>query len=54
MTSSAEKINYGMFIMPFHPPEKPLSWCFDEDIELVIRADELGFDEFWIGEHHTI
>ena len=33
MTSSAEKINYGMFIMPFHPPEKPLSWCFDEDIE---------------------
>ncbi len=23
-------------------------------MELIIRADELGFDEFWIGEHHTM
>ena len=44
----------GMFIMPFHPPEKPLAQCYEEDIELVIRAEELGFDEFWIGEHHTM
>ena len=49
-----QPIKYGMFIMPFHPPEKPLTQCFDEDIELVIRAEELGFDEFWIGEHHTM
>ena len=56
MTSSPPmpQINYGMFIMPFHPPDKPLTQCFDEDIELVIRAEELGFDEFWIGEHHTM
>ena len=47
-------IDYGMFIMPFHPPSKPLSQCFDEDIELVVRAEELGFSEFWIGEHHTM
>lgn len=40
--------------MPFHPPDKPLSQCYDEDIELVVRADALGFDEFWIGEHHTM
>ncbi len=55
MTSIEPKpINYGMFIMPFHPPDKPLSRCFDEDIELVVLAEELGFDEFWIGEHHTM
>ena len=48
------KIKSGIFIMPFHPPEKPVAQAYDEDMELVIRADELGFDEFWIGEHHTM
>ncbi len=47
-------IRSGMFIMPFHDPAKPLAQCFDEDRELVIRAEELGFGEFWIGEHHTM
>lgn len=48
------RIKSGVFIMPFHPPEKPLAESYDEDMELIIRADELGFDEFWIGEHHTM
>ena len=43
-----------MFIMPFHPPDKALAKCFDEDLELIVRAEELGFEEFWIGEHHTM
>ena len=47
-------INYGMFIMPYHAPDKPLSQGYDEDLELVARAEGLGFDEFWIGEHHTM
>jgi alkanesulfonate monooxygenase SsuD/methylene tetrahydromethanopterin reductase-like flavin-dependent oxidoreductase (luciferase family) len=47
-------IRYGMFIMPFHPPEKPPAQCYDEDLELIVQAEELGFDEFWIGEHHTM
>ena len=54
LSRDVHPINYGMFIMPFHPPSKPLSQCFNEDIELVIRAEALGFDEFWIGEHHTM
>ena len=49
-----DRVRSGIFIMPFHPPGKPLSQCHDEDMELVIRADELGIDEFWIGEHHTM
>ena len=52
--TNGQAIKYGMFIMPFHPEDKPLAQCYDEDIELVIRAEELGFDEFWIGEHHTM
>ena len=47
-------IKYGMFIMPYHHPTKPLSQGYEEDIELVVRAEELGFEEFWIGEHHTM
>ena len=47
-------IKSGIFIMPFHNSAKPLAQCYDEDMELAIRADEMGFDEFWIGEHHTM
>jgi alkanesulfonate monooxygenase SsuD/methylene tetrahydromethanopterin reductase-like flavin-dependent oxidoreductase (luciferase family) len=39
--------------MPIHNPEKPLAQCFDEDLELAVRCEQLGFDEFWVGEHHT-
>lgn len=54
MAAAVEQIDYGMFIMPFHPPEKPFSQSFDEDLELIVRAEEFGFKEFWIGEHHTM
>ncbi len=42
-----------MFVMPIHDPAKPLAQCIDEDLELAVRCEELGFDEFWVGEHHT-
>jgi alkanesulfonate monooxygenase SsuD/methylene tetrahydromethanopterin reductase-like flavin-dependent oxidoreductase (luciferase family) len=54
MSDRVQAIRYGMFIMPFHPPSKPPGQCYDEDLELIVRAEELGFAEFWIGEHHTM
>ena len=51
---SETAIDHGMFIMPFHDPDKPLGQCYDEDLELIILAEQLGFSEFWIGEHHTM
>ena len=54
MSDKVQTIRYGMFIMPFHDPAKPLAQCYDEDLELIVRAEELGFSEFWIGEHHTM
>jgi len=54
MADQATKIDYGMFIMPFHDPSKPLAQGYDEDLELIVKAEELGFSEFWIGEHHTM
>lgn len=46
-------IDYGMFLMPVHDPGKPPTQCYDEDLELVVRCEELGFAEFWVGEHHS-
>jgi alkanesulfonate monooxygenase SsuD/methylene tetrahydromethanopterin reductase-like flavin-dependent oxidoreductase (luciferase family) len=54
MSDTTQTIRHGMFIMPFHPPDKPKGACYDEDLELIVRAEELGFSEFWIGEHHTM
>jgi alkanesulfonate monooxygenase SsuD/methylene tetrahydromethanopterin reductase-like flavin-dependent oxidoreductase (luciferase family) len=54
MKERLQRISYGMFIMPFHDPAKPPAQCLDEDLELIVRAEELGFSEFWIGEHHTM
>ena len=52
--SNVQPIKYGMFIMPFHSPDKPRAQTYDEDLELIVKAEELGFEEFWIGEHHTM
>jgi alkanesulfonate monooxygenase SsuD/methylene tetrahydromethanopterin reductase-like flavin-dependent oxidoreductase (luciferase family) len=54
MRDVVNAIRHGMFIMPFHDLAKPLGQCYDEDLELIVRAEELGFSEFWIGEHHTM
>jgi alkanesulfonate monooxygenase SsuD/methylene tetrahydromethanopterin reductase-like flavin-dependent oxidoreductase (luciferase family) len=47
-------MNFGFFMMPVHHPSKGLPRTIDEDMHTVILADELGFDEVWIGEHFTI
>jgi alkanesulfonate monooxygenase SsuD/methylene tetrahydromethanopterin reductase-like flavin-dependent oxidoreductase (luciferase family) len=46
-------MQYGLFMMPMHLPEKPLAQAVDEDIDLLLRADALGYREAWIGEHFT-
>ena len=43
MSDRVQTIRHGMFIMPFHDPGKPLAQCYDEDLELIVRAEELGF-----------
>lgn len=43
----------GKFMMPLHPPRKNRTQTFEEDIECVLWAEELGFAEAWIGQHHT-
>src|SRR5437763_290465 len=42
-----------MFSMPVHPPERPIADTYDDDFATIELADQLGYDEVWIGEHFT-
>lgn len=46
-------MDFGLFMMPLHPPEKPVTQCYDEDLATIVLADRLGFREVWVGEHFT-
>ncbi|HMF50378.1 MAG TPA: LLM class flavin-dependent oxidoreductase [Candidatus Saccharimonadales bacterium] len=46
-------MKFSIFMMPLHHPTENPSLAFDRDISLIQYADELGFDEFFIGEHHS-
>src|SRR6267143_71250 len=47
------RMDYGLFTMPSHPPERALYDGHQWDLQQLRWADELGFSEAWIGEHHT-
>lgn len=43
----------GLFTMPSHPPERDLAQGHRWDLQVLRWADQYGFKEAWIGEHHT-
>jgi len=47
------KMRFGAFIAPFHPLDENPTLAIERDIELVQWMDRLGYDEAWIGEHHS-
>jgi len=46
-------MQYGLFMMPSHPPERNLFQAHQWDLDCLSLADELGYHEAWIGEHFT-
>ena len=46
-------MRFGAFIAPFHPLNENPTLALERDIELVQLMDRLGYDEAWIGEHHS-
>jgi len=46
-------LTFGAFIAPFHPVGQNPTLALERDLELVVRMDQLGFNEAWIGEHHS-
>lgn len=47
------RLRFGLFMAPFHPVSENPTLCFERDRELIQWLDQLGFDEAWIGEHHS-
>jgi alkanesulfonate monooxygenase SsuD/methylene tetrahydromethanopterin reductase-like flavin-dependent oxidoreductase (luciferase family) len=46
-------MDFGLFMMPLHPPRRSFADAYDRDIALIVQADRLGYHEAWIGEHIT-
>jgi limonene 1,2-monooxygenase len=46
-------MKFGIFLAPFHPVGQNPTLALERDMELIVRLDELGFDEAWVGEHHS-
>lgn len=48
------RMRFGIFLAPFHAPtgQNP-TYALQRDLETVQLLDELGYDEAWIGEHHS-
>lgn len=47
------RMRFGTFMAPFHPPEHNPTLSLENDLDLLQHMDALGFDEAWIGEHHS-
>jgi limonene 1,2-monooxygenase len=47
------RLRFGAFFAPFHKPGQNPTLAIHRDLELVAHLDALGYDEAWIGEHHS-
>jgi len=46
-------MKFGIFMAPFHRVGENPALAFERDMQLIEWLDELGYDEAFIGEHHS-
>jgi len=46
-------MKFGIFLAPFHKIGENPTLAMNRDMELIEWMDYLGYDEVWIGEHHS-
>ena len=46
-------LRFGIFLAPFHQLGDNPTLALERDLELIEWLDRLGYDEAWIGEHHS-
>ena len=51
--ASDGRMDFGIFMAPFHRVGENPSLALHRDLELIEWLDRLGYDEAWIGEHHS-
>lgn len=47
------RLRFGIFLAPFHKPGINPTLALESDLELIQWLDRCGYDEAWIGEHHS-
>ncbi len=47
------RMKFGIFLAPFHRVGQNPTLAMKRDMQLIEHLDFLGFDEVWIGEHHS-
>lgn len=48
-----QPLRFGIFLPPMHKTGVNPTLAIQRDIELIEHLDRLGYDEAWIGEHHS-
>ena len=48
-----DRLRFGIFLAPFHALNENPTNALDRDFALIEHLDRLGYDEAWIGEHHS-
>ena len=51
--AATDHLKFGIFLAPFHPVGQNPTLALERDLQLIEHLDALGFDEAWIGEHHS-
>jgi limonene 1,2-monooxygenase len=49
----SDRLRFGIFMAPFHPAGENPTLALERDLDLIVHLDKLGYDEAWIGEHHS-
>ncbi len=49
----AMRLKDGIFLAPFHPLNEDPTLAIQRDLELIQYLDDLGYEEAWVGEHHS-
>lgn len=47
------RLRFGIFLAPFHPAGENPTLALQRDLSLIEHLDRYGYDEAWIGEHHS-
>jgi limonene 1,2-monooxygenase len=53
MTLGPQRLRFGAFLAPFHKPGINPTLALQSDLELIQWLDRCGYDEAWLGEHHS-
>jgi len=48
-----QRLRFGIFLAPFHKPGINPTLALQSDLELIQWLDRCGYDEAWLGEHHS-